>query len=93
LASELQYKRRTSTLRISESIDIDGQLNEEVWADAESVTDFITWSPNPGLQPDKQTVVKVMYADNAMYIGAVLDEEGRDNIKTQLAQRDELGEY
>ncbi len=78
-------------IRIEQKITIDGKLDEEAWANAKSVTDFITWAPNPGKQPQNQTLVKMMYDDDAFYVGAYIKENNRKDISVQVTQRDQLG--
>lgn len=60
-------------LRIDDSIMIDGRLDDRAWASAEP-TDrrWIQITPDPGLPATEHTVVRVLYDDRRLYIGAVL---------------------
>ncbi len=77
--------------RIESEITIDGILDEEAWDQAAVATNFISISPNPGLDPEQQSIVKVLYDDEAIYISATMEEVSRDSILTQLTQRDDIG--
>src|SRR5687767_2261261 len=60
------------TTRIVIAPKIDGLLDEEVWKNAESVSDFIQSSPNEGGTPTQKTEVKVVYDNFAVYVGAIM---------------------
>ena len=74
--------------RTDKDINIDGTLDEEAWEEAELATDFIQRSPNPGHNPSFQTIVKVLYDDEAIYIGAILKDPRPDSIFMELSERD-----
>ena len=72
LFSEVAAQKSISATRITTSpVTIDGQLTEEIWALSEIATDFTTQDPVPGLTPDAKTQVKVLYDDEALYVGAL----------------------
>lgn len=84
-------QREITASRISENIVIDGKLDDAVWANAEIATDFINWQPLAGATPSNKTEVKIVYDDRAVYIGAYMHNASRDEIKTELAERDNIG--
>lgn len=66
---------------------IDGSLNDEVWKTAPIATNFIINQPDFGKPSSKKTEVKILYDDDAIYVGAHL----YDNpalIRKQLTARD-----
>ncbi|WP_121352245.1 DUF5916 domain-containing protein [Flavisolibacter nicotianae] len=66
---------------------IDGKLDDAAWQSALPATDFIQNSPNFGQSSLVQSSVKVLYDNNAVYIGAILyDNPGQ--IQKQLTARD-----
>ena len=77
--------------RINTKIDVDGKLSEGIWNEADQTSQFITWQPTPGLKPNLNSEVKVLYDDEAIYIGAVMHVPSRDSIMTELTQRDDVG--
>lgn len=66
---------------------IDGSLAEAVWQSAPSATDFIQNSPNYGQPASVNSVVKLLYDNNAVYIGAHLFSNPA-LIRKQLTARD-----
>jgi hypothetical protein len=60
------------------SIDMDGRLDEEAWALAIPITDFTQQEPVEGGTPSERTEIRVVYDEDALYIGAMLydDPEG-----------------
>jgi len=58
--------------RIVAQITLDGLLDEPVWLRADSAYDFLQSIPRDGYPPTEQSVVRVMYDDANLYVGAVL---------------------
>ncbi len=86
-------KKSVSALRIGENIHIDGNLNEAVWADSEIATDFIMYAPDNGkpAAESRRTEVRILYDDNAIYVGAVMFDEDPSLILKEMTQRDVNG--
>jgi hypothetical protein len=77
--------RRTS------AITIDGRLDEAAWARATPVTEFRQSQPNEGAAASLPTEVRILFDDEALYIGArMTDPQGRAGIRAPLARRDQL---
>jgi hypothetical protein len=72
-----------------QSIKIDGNLGETAWQEAPEATGFIKTFPTFGEASSKQSVVKLLYDDVAVYIAAYLYDD-KKNIRKQLTQRDVL---
>ena len=72
--SQTTNKKVAQTHRVSNRIAIDGKLNEEEWNNAIPLTDFVMFYPDNGKEenPDKKTEVKILYDDDAIYVGAVM---------------------
>jgi Domain of unknown function (DUF5916)/Carbohydrate family 9 binding domain-like len=68
---------------------IDGKLDEAVWQTAEIAGDFRQNSPQENADPSFKTEVRVMYDDNALYIGAKMYDNHPDSIMRQLGARDD----
>jgi hypothetical protein len=77
--------------RMDEEMTIDGKLDEGAWNQASVAEDFTNWTPNPGVKPTFQTEVKIMYDDEALYLGAILHVNNKDSIARELTQRDDIG--
>lgn len=66
---------------------IDGKLNDAVWQNTTSVDDFHQTSPGDGSPPTEQTVVRVTYDDEYLYIAANLrDSDPRGIQAKQMIQ-------
>ncbi len=66
---------------------IDGSLNDEAWRAAAIATDFIQNFPQTGQPPSAKTEVRILYDDNAIYIGAMIYDDPA-LIRKQLTARD-----
>lgn len=53
---------------------VDGDLSDPVWQDAPEITGFTARDPNEGQPATDQTRVKVVYDDDAIYFGAVMED-------------------
>ncbi|MBE0679246.1 MAG: carbohydrate binding family 9 domain-containing protein [Bacteroidales bacterium] len=82
-------KRRATAVRTVEKIAIDGLLNEPTWQNAGPATDFIIYNPQNGVPSSYITEVRVLYDDDALYIGAMMYDDHPDSIFAELGQRDE----
>ncbi len=75
-------------MRIDYPIRVDGRLDEAVWDEAEPATDFVTLEPTIGEKPRYPTKIRILYDDNAVYIGAEMFDPYPDSISRQLGIRD-----
>jgi hypothetical protein len=82
--------RTVVATRITLPIAIDGRLDEAAWAAADQAADFVQFQPTPGAPASQPTVVRVLYDDAAVYVGARLFDSAPDSIIARLARRDEL---
>lgn len=69
------------------SMDVDGRLSEEVWRTAIPITDFTQQQPTEGGDPTLRTEVRVVYDDEALFIGARLFDDP-DSILAFQKRRD-----
>ena len=67
---------------------IDGDLNDEAWKEAKSITDFKQAYPAYDINTSQKTDVKIIFDNTAIYIGAVLFDTHADSIAKQLGSRD-----
>ncbi|MHC1704653.1 MAG: DUF5916 domain-containing protein [Tenuifilaceae bacterium] len=81
-------KKQIEALKINSHIKIDGKLDELDWANAPVANDFIQHEPYNGAKPTEQTLVKVLFDNNAIYIGARMLESDPSKIYKELGQRD-----
>ena len=86
----LGQKKVLQTRFTEEKITIDGKFNEKAWKNAEIATDFVMVAPYNGVPilPDKNTEVKVVYTNEAIYVAATLHDEEPKAISRELTERD-----
>lgn len=75
------------TVRIEDAITVDGVLNEPFWQTAEVAKDFTQIKPIAGKTASQPTEVRVVYDDEAIFIGAVCFDTP-DSMSKILCQRD-----
>jgi hypothetical protein len=71
-------------------IVLDGILTEAGWFTATPVSDFTQREPDEGAAATERTEVRVLYDDNAVYVGARLYDQHPDSVLAQLARRDRV---
>ncbi|MBC7553497.1 MAG: carbohydrate binding family 9 domain-containing protein [Taibaiella sp.] len=84
-------QKKVVAARIKGIVNIDGKLNDAAWATADIAGSFIQNSPDPGKPSTVNTEVKILYDDEAVYIGAMM-QDNTDSILRQLTPRDDYGE-
>ena len=91
-AIHAQDKKSLNIERTNTPPKIDGVLDDDVWMNAQEATGFVQFRPEMGvtLEPHQQTIVKMTYDDNAIYVGAYLKDKPED-IQKQLTSRDNFG--
>jgi len=88
LFSLVAYGQKEIVATLStENIKIDGVLNEAQWSHAQVVQDFTQITPDAGAPSQHQTTVRVLYDNDALYIGAHCYNEVK-NVSRVLSQRD-----
>jgi hypothetical protein len=77
--------------RRSSPITIDGRLDEAAWAAATPITQFRQSRPDEGAPATLATEIRILYDDDALYVGARMSEPlGNAGIRAPLARRDQL---
>ncbi|MEX2583018.1 MAG: DUF5916 domain-containing protein [Gemmatimonadota bacterium] len=69
-------------------VRIDGFLEDEAWTYAEPITDFLQQDPNEGATPTEPTEIRILYDEQALYIGALMHDSDPDGILAHQLQRD-----
>lgn len=78
---------RTSPVRI------DGRLDDEAWTAAPAAGDFVQREPIEGAPAQHRTQVRVLYDEQALYVGARMYDDSPATIARQLVRRDETGQF
>jgi hypothetical protein len=72
--------------RVTSPIHVDGRLDEPAWATAQVVSSFTQYDPDEGQPASELTEARVMYDDEALYVGFRLHDRGKVNMR--LGRRD-----
>jgi hypothetical protein len=78
--------RLVTAVRVARGPAINGRLDESVWRVAPPARGFIQQLPNDGRDPSESTTVRILYDDQAMYIGARLWDDRPALIARQLSR-------
>ncbi|MDB4890616.1 MAG: putative rane associated hydrolase, partial [Gemmatimonadetes bacterium] len=72
-------------------ISVDGKLDESAWAAATPITQLRQSRPDEGAAATLATEIRILYDDDALYVGARMSEPlGVAGIRAPLARRDQL---
>ncbi|CAN5654573.1 hypothetical protein BH23GEM6_BH23GEM6_12050 [soil metagenome] len=85
--------RQMQADRLSGEIRIDGRLDEADWERAVPATDFTESYPNPGAAANERTEARILWDDQALYVGVRMYDSSPDSIAAPLARRDASGIY
>ncbi|MEO8234352.1 MAG: DUF5916 domain-containing protein [Flavobacterium sp.] len=86
-------KKKLNTIPSDEKVLIDGELDESIWQKAEIATNFVMFEPDNGkpIAQNKKSDVKIVYDNEAIYIGAMLYDNEPNKIMKEITQRDNDG--
>ena len=74
----------------SESVILDGLLDEPIWRAAPAASDFRQREPLDGAVASEITEVRVVYDETTLYVGVLALDSKPDAIVSRLLQRDKL---
>jgi hypothetical protein len=83
----IAQEKNLAALKINTPIKIDGILDEAVWQQAAIADSFIVNFPTFGIPAKQKTEVRVLYSDQAVYIGAYIYDDPQ-LMRKQLTARD-----
>ena len=63
-------RRQVQAMRRELAVSVDGRLDEPAWLLAPIIDGFKQREPVEGAEPSERTVVRVLYDDEAIFIGA-----------------------
>jgi hypothetical protein len=73
-------------VRATSPIHLDGKLDDAAWAAATPVTTFTQVDPEEGQPVSEATEARILYDDDALYVGMRLHDRGR--VSSRLGRRD-----
>ena len=81
---------RVAPVRVERGPQIDGRLDEEVWLQAAVIDEFIQQEPAEGEPATEQTVVRLLYDSEALYLGVEAYDSEPDGVIATEMRRDSL---
>jgi len=75
-------------LRIYQAIEVNGQLDEPFWKEAQFTNEFTQREPDEGQPSTEQTEVRILYDDENLYIGLFCFDSQPDEIVANEMRRD-----
>lgn len=90
-ACQIAAKKSIGITRTNTPPEINGNLDDAAWAGASTATDFIKLKPYNGDTASFPSEVKLLYDDEALYVGAMLYDPYPDSIHLELSERDRIG--
>ena len=70
-------------------LQIDGNLDEDIWKHAPIATDFVQFLPDEGELASERSEVRVLYGEDALYIAFRAFDADPNTIEGQLTRRDQ----
>ncbi|MDM7925761.1 MAG: DUF5916 domain-containing protein [bacterium] len=77
-------------VRLDCPVTVDGLLSEPVWSEAPAVSAFFQRDPDEGKPATQETVVRIVYDDDALYVGAEMRDTAPDSIVARVSRRDNI---
>lgn len=78
-------------VRRASPVLVDGRLDEQAWRGAAIARGFVQKEPIEGNPAEQATEVRLLYDDDAIYVGARLFDAEPQSIARQVVRRDEEG--
>lgn len=79
---------QAAATRLTGSVTIDGRLDEAIWLAAPAITGMRQRRPVEGVAASLRTDVRIVYDDEAIYVGARMFDDQPERIVGRLARRD-----
>ena len=77
-----------TAVRIARAPVLDGRLDDDAWRSATPITELVQSDPEEGKPVSQTTEVRIVYDDEALYIGARLNDLEARRIIARLGRRD-----
>lgn len=89
-AQEKRIVKQLPATRTTLKITLDGDISDEAWKSAPVAKDFVEWRPSYGrLEGEKnRTEIRILYDNDAIYVGGYCHEATKDSISSDLVGRD-----
>ncbi|KAA3637293.1 MAG: hypothetical protein DWP97_01120, partial [Calditrichaeota bacterium] len=84
-----QFKPTLHVPKVSQSIKVDGKLNEAVWKNAAVAENFAETSPGDQTKPGVDSKALIMYDEHNLYV-ALIAYDDPSTIRTSYSDRDNI---
>ena len=88
LVAQSSPKSAQATRIVDRAPSVDGMLDDAAWGAATPIDDFVQKVPVEGAEPSVATEVRLLYDDDALYVGARMYHPDPSSIRTTLTRRD-----
>ncbi|HXM48253.1 MAG TPA: DUF5916 domain-containing protein [Pyrinomonadaceae bacterium] len=88
LSQDSKGPRRTHAIRTTDTIKIDGLLDEAPWSLAQPATEFLQQQPTEGAPASERTEVRVLFDDKNIYFGIHAFDSDAKHINARELVRD-----
>ncbi len=89
IKSQEVNKKTFDAIKInSDNIKLDGKLDESFWNNISGIDDFLMQEPIEGGKPSENTIIKIAYDENYLYLGAILYDSDPNGIKAFKMRKD-----
>jgi len=85
---ETRNIRVAFALAVEEAPVIDGRVDEDIWFQADILTDFIQAEPHEGEPATEKTEVRILYTKRAIYFGVICHDSDPNGIIVTDTRRD-----
>ncbi|MBI5216546.1 MAG: carbohydrate binding family 9 domain-containing protein [Ignavibacteriae bacterium] len=83
-----EQEKNVIAYRVSSPISLDGKLVEPDWDFSTFISDFKQFDPEEGEEPTERTAIKILYDNDALYIGVKCFDSEPSAIEKQITRRD-----
>ena len=87
-AQNPDQKKAGTAVRTASPPKLDGKLDEECWNNSNIFTGFRQYEPYSGEDSRAKTIVRLLYDDEGIYVGAINYDIHPDSIRRELGPRD-----
>ena len=81
-SNNIQKNYQINIQRTFEPIKIDGDLNEPIWLTAQKATNFWQKWPKDNAKAIRNTIAKVAFDDNFLYVAFIVEDTGKSVIQS-----------
>ena len=82
-----QNRPEVVAVRTSQSIEINGVLDEDIWESIVPITEFIQRLPQDGAKPSEKSEMRILYNDNYLYFGFTFFDSEPEKVRATILNR------